>query len=137
VNRGLLAEIHEMSEEAKKVNMLAQSGQRVTDETNNQILALKSNHEERKLRFESQIKGLQERLKEKDDGYESSGANKENTSFLANTKDKKSLTSGGEFSNPTAVLKLRVSRWTQNNKDKKHLMDVYTRNVKIIEDAFG
>ena len=41
-----------------------------------------------------------------------------------------------EFSNPTAILKLRMSCWVQNNRDKKHLMDVYTRNVGVIEDAF-
>jgi len=52
-NRSLLKDIHEVSEEAKKINQMAHSGQRVTDETNNQILALKANHEDRKLRFES------------------------------------------------------------------------------------
>lgn len=35
-----------------------------------------------------------------------------------------------------AVLKLRVNKWTSNNKEKKTLMDMYIRNVKIIEDAF-
>ena len=41
-----------------------------------------------------------------------------------------------EFANPVAVLKLRVNKWTSNNKEKKTLMDMYIRNVKIIEDAF-
>ncbi len=35
-----------------------------------------------------------------------------------------------------AVLKLRLAKWTANNKEKKNLMDMYIRNVKIIEDAF-
>ena len=35
-----------------------------------------------------------------------------------------------------AVLKLRLNKWTTNNKEKKTLMDMYIRNVKIIEDAF-
>ena len=35
-----------------------------------------------------------------------------------------------------AVLKLRLSKWVAQNKEKKNLMDMYVRNVKIIEDAF-
>lgn len=42
----------------------------------------------------------------------------------------------GEFSNPAALLKLRLQKWTNNNKEKKNLMDMYIRNVHIIEDAF-
>jgi hypothetical protein len=34
------------------------------------------------------------------------------------------------------LLKLRLNKWTSNNKEKKTLMDMYIRNVKIIEDAF-
>lgn len=41
-----------------------------------------------------------------------------------------------EFSNPVALLKIRLQKWTINNKEKKQLMDMYIRNVKIIEDAF-
>jgi uncharacterized protein (DUF3084 family) len=33
-------------------------------------------------------------------------------------------------------LKIRLQKWTQNNKEKKNLMDTYIRNIKIIEDAF-
>lgn len=42
----------------------------------------------------------------------------------------------GEFSNPVALLKLRLQKWTNQNKEKKNLMDMYIRNVSIIEDAF-
>jgi len=42
----------------------------------------------------------------------------------------------GEFSNPVELLKLRLQKWTNNNKEKKNLMDMYVRNVNIIEDAF-
>jgi len=42
----------------------------------------------------------------------------------------------GEFANPVALLKRRLNKWLQNNKEKKDLMDMYVRNVKIIEDAF-
>jgi hypothetical protein len=41
-----------------------------------------------------------------------------------------------EFSNPAALLKPRLNRWIANNKEKRALMEMYTRNVHIIEDAF-
>ena len=34
------------------------------------------------------------------------------------------------------MLKRRLNKWLTNNKEKKDLMDMYVRNVKIIEDAF-
>jgi hypothetical protein len=48
---------------------------------------LKSNHEERKYRFESQIKSLQLRLKERDESQEP-GANKENKQAITNGAQK-------------------------------------------------
>ncbi len=41
-----------------------------------------------------------------------------------------------EFANPIAILKLRLQKVIATNKDKKHLLDKYMRNAKIIEDAF-
>ena len=41
-----------------------------------------------------------------------------------------------EFANPADLLKLRLDKVVNNNKEKKTLMDMYIRNVKIIEDAF-
>lgn len=41
-----------------------------------------------------------------------------------------------EFANPIAILKLRLSKIIQTNKEKKHLLDKYVRNARIIEDAF-
>jgi len=41
-----------------------------------------------------------------------------------------------EFANPTDLLKIRLDKVVNNNKEKKSLMDMYVRNVKIIEDAF-
>jgi hypothetical protein len=34
------------------------------------------------------------------------------------------------------LLKPRLNRWIANNKEKRALMEMYTRNVQIIEDAF-
>ena len=41
-----------------------------------------------------------------------------------------------DFSNPVAILKLRLNKIVQTNKEKKKLMDQYMRNVRVIEDAF-
>lgn len=41
-----------------------------------------------------------------------------------------------EFANPIAILKLRLQKIIATNKEKKHLLDKYMRNARIIEDAF-
>lgn len=41
------------------------------------------------------------------------------------------------FANPIEILRERLKKWTNNNKEKKSLMDMYIRNVNIIEDAFS
>ena len=69
-------------------------------------------------------------MKEKDE----SELDRTKTKDLGGTK--KLQVGQTEFSNPAALLKLRLQKWTTNNKEKKNLMDMYIRNVKIIEDAF-
>ena len=135
-----------MSENAKKLNQTTFSSTRLSEETNNQILALNANHELQKQTFERNIKSLQEKLKEKDQREEDLEEEKKKAlGALKASKDaalgKTKAATGGavvttEFANPVAVLKLRLNKWTTNNKEKKNLMDMYNRNVKIIEDAF-
>ena len=48
----------------------------------------------------------------------------------------KRATTVTDFANPAVLLKIRLDKVVNNNKEKKNLMDMYTRNVKIIEDAF-
>ena len=50
--------MHLANEKAKKLNQTSQFGQRVSEETNNQILALKAKHEAEKFNFERKIKDL-------------------------------------------------------------------------------
>jgi len=106
-------------------------GKKIAEEANNQIIALRAKHEEEKERFEHEIKKLQDRLKEKDEYVEIDDKNY-NESFNQN-KDKTKLT---DFTNPVAILKLRLNKIVATNKEKKKLMDQYMRNVKVIEDAF-
>ena len=44
-NKNVIRDINSMSDDAKKLNQQTYSGQRLSEETNNQILALKANHE--------------------------------------------------------------------------------------------
>ena len=41
-----------------------------------------------------------------------------------------------EFANPIVVLRRRLNKIIETNKEKRKLMDQYLRNVKVIEDAF-
>jgi len=92
---------------------------------------LKAKHEAEKFNFERKIKHLQEQLKVKDD----TEMEKTKTKIGVATTDTQAA-AVGEFSNPVELLKLRLQKWTNNNKEKKNLMDMYVRNVNIIEDAF-
>ena len=67
VNSGLNKEIRGVIERVKKLNNLTQTGNRLSEETQNQILALKAKHDMDKLNFEHRILDLQEKLKEKDE----------------------------------------------------------------------
>jgi coiled-coil domain-containing protein 63/114 len=131
VNQGYNKDIKVCNEKAKKLNTTTYQGQRVSEETNNKILALKAQHEAEKFNFERKIKDLQDKLKERDD----SDLDKTRTKGVTVTQDT-AVAAAGEFSNPVALLKLRLQKWTNNNKEKKNLMDMYIRNVNIIEDAF-
>lgn len=132
VNRGYNYELKVTNEKAKKLNTTSFQGQRVSEETNNQILALKAKHEAEKFSFEKKIKDLQDKLKERDD----TELEKTKTRGMAAAVDTAQV-QVGEFSNPVVLLKARLQKWTTNNKEKKSLMDMYVRNVHIIEDAFA
>ena len=82
-----------------------------------------------KLNFEHRILDLQEKLKEKDEDQ----AEKSRTRDISTKNSKNTVT---DFANPAVLLKIRLDKVVNNNKEKKNLMDMYTRNVKIIEDAF-
>mmetsp|Transcript_5738 Transcript_5738/g.9123 ORF Transcript_5738/g.9123 Transcript_5738/m.9123 type:complete len:149 (+) Transcript_5738:381-827(+) len=109
------------------------NGNRVVNETNNQILALKAKHEEEKERFEKEIKKLQERLKERDDPieFDDKSFNHQVHATAVGPGQKQEV-----FANPIAILKLRVNKLIAINKEKKRLVDQYVKNAMIIEQAF-
>lgn len=100
----------QISELKRKINDCATvsiNGNRISNETNNQILALKAKHEEEKENFEKQIKKLQEKLKERDDPIEF-----DDKSFNIQSSGPKG-TPGAKaevFANPIVILKLRLNK---------------------------
>lgn len=102
----------------------------MSEETNNSILAIKAKHETEKADFEKRIKLMQDKLREKDE-TELGG-----TKVHTNQNSQEDKSAAVEFSNPIEVLKIRLAKHIAKNKEKKNLMDVYIRNVSIIEDAF-
>lgn len=104
VNLGYNRDIKVANEKAKKLNATTYSGQRVSEETNNQILALKAKHEAEKFNFERKIKDLQEKLKERDDGDLDKGKSR----GIGQVTTEINPANVGEFQNPVALLKLRL-----------------------------
>ncbi len=130
-------QISKIKKEAVVINKDSFQGSKHAGETNNQILALKAKHEEEKEKFELEIKKLQERLKERDEPIEFD--DKTFNQSQGGAADKLAGAAGSlkqEFSNPIAILRLRLQKVIATNKDKKQLLDKYMRNAKIIEDAF-
>jgi coiled-coil domain-containing protein 63/114 len=85
--------------------------------------------------FEKKIMELQEKLDVKD---ETAGELEKSTVKETNTvkKGHTQVEEHEEFYNPADLLRSRLSKWSSNNREKKHLLDKYIKNVKIIEDAF-
>lgn len=90
---------------------------------------MRAKHDEEKEKFENEIKKMQEKLKHKDQVIE---FDEKTYDYQGNNENAKNA----DFSNPVAILKLRLNRIVATNKEKKKLMDQYLRNVKVIEDAF-
>jgi hypothetical protein len=84
------------------------------------------------VHFETKIKVLQMKLKERDESEMDKTKSKSMAGGATDTQ-----TQAADFANPTAILKFRLQKKTNYNKEKKNLMDMYVRNVDIINDAFN
>ena len=116
-------------QEATKNNEMQQE----TEELHNEILALKQKDQDDKTSFEDKMRDLKKKLSDTDTSSQRLGRSmmQDNASTMA-----QGAQTSEEFSNPADLLKDRLVKWVKNNKEKKHLMDKYIRNVKVIEDAF-
>lgn len=74
------------------------------------------------------------KLKEKDQIIEFDDKNFDKT--YKEVQEGAAGSKGIDFSNPIVILKRRLSKIIETNKEKRKLMDQYLRNVKVIEDAF-
>lgn len=128
-------DINSKREEIKTVNEKVIKAKKNTEDTNVRILVLKSRHEAEKQTFEKKIMELQDKLDVKD---ETAGELEKSTMKETSTMKKGHTTmeEHEEFYNPADLLRARLSKWSSNNREKKHLLDKYIKNVKIIEDAF-
>ena len=43
---------------------------------------------------------------------------------------------GADFANPIVILRRRLNKIIETNKEKKKLIEQFTKNVKVIQDAF-
>ena len=50
--------------------------------------------------------------------------------------EEREASKNADFSNPIVILKRRLHKIIETNKEKRKLMDQYIRNVRVIEDAF-
>lgn len=82
----------------------------------NQSIALRNKHEEDREHFEGEFKRYQEKLFEKEE--EQKIDEDQSDSGAGADKNK-----AGDFQNPIAILKLRLSKIIAMNKEKKRLMD--------------
>jgi len=116
--------------EAEGQNKDYQVVSKQAEEINNHIIALQAKTEEERVRFDMEIQKLQMKLKEKDEmiEFEEKGLN--------SNKDGDQGNKNSDFSNPIVILKRRLMKIVETNKEKRKLMDQYLRNVKVIEDAF-
>ena len=107
VNKGYSSDIKFTNDKGKKLNSATYQGQRASEETHNQILALKAKHETEKDTFEKKIKDLQDKLKERDDTDLDKTKSKGTGPAITDTTQAQA----GEFSNPVAFLNLRLTKW--------------------------
>ena len=135
VIESLEKDIGRMRDDIRNVNDKSIKAKKSTEDTNVRILVLKSRHEAEKQTFEKKILELQDKLSVKDEtAGELEKSNVKEASTIKKTHTTKE--ENEEFYNPADLLRARLSKWSTNNKEKKHLLDKYIKNVKIIEDAF-
>lgn len=126
--------IKKVKKDAEEENKKALAIGRIAEETRVQIIAIMAKFEEERNRFDVVIQGYNESLAEsgeKRDTYEEKKKQKDRDEAEAKEKEAKA-----EFANPIVILRRRLNKIIDTNKEKRKLMEQYLRNVKVIEDAF-
>ena len=133
VQKGLIRDLNKVRKKIRNEATKNNEMQQETEELHNEILALKQKDQDDKTSFEDKMRDLKKKLSDTDTSSQRLGRSmmQDNASTMA-----QGAQTSEEFSNPADLLKERLVKWVKNNKEKKHLMDKYIRNVKVIEDAF-
>lgn len=103
---------------------------KIAEETRNHIIALQAKTEDERRKFDIEIQRLQMKLKEKEDYLDN------DDKAVEKNKEAENNSKSNDFANPIVILKRRLLKIVETNKEKRKLMDQYLRNVKVIEDAF-
>ena len=114
----LTKNISKSKKDVIETNKLKIIGNKISDDTTTQIIALRAKHEQETARFDETIKQLMERLNQKDDMIEFDDKSFDQSYSQAKDKNKVS-----DYANPVEILKLRVNKIIATNKEKKKLMD--------------
>lgn len=123
-------QIKKSRKEAELQNKEYQTVIKIAEETKNHIIALQAKTEDERKKFDDEIQKLQMKLKEKEDYIDNDDKG------MDKLKEQQNNNKNTDFSNPVVILKRRLLKIVETNKEKRKLMDQYIRNVKVIEDAF-
>ena len=123
-------QIKKSKREAELQNKEYQTVIKIAEETKNHIIALQAKTEDERKKFDDEIQKLQSQLKEKEDYIDNDDKG------VDKLKEQENNNKNTDFSNPVVILKRRLLKIVETNKEKRKLMDQYIRNVKVIEDAF-
>ena len=125
--RVMQEEIAKLKDQSRGANQESIAASKTTTEHNNWILSLKAKSEDGKEQFELEVKKLQERLQDPDD-TEPTKEEELDKGKADGSKQK--------FDNPIEILKIRLKNITNKNREKQRLLAQYTRNARVIEEAF-
>lgn len=110
-------QIKKSKREAEIQNKDYQAVIKIAEETRNHIIALQAKTEDERRKFDIEIQRLQMKLKEKEDYLDN------DDKAVDKNKEQETNTKGNDFSNPIVILKRRLLKIVETNKEKRKLMD--------------
>lgn len=109
--------IKKSRKEAELQNKDYQAVIKIAEETKNHIIALQAKTEDERRKFEKEIQKLQAKLDEPSDYLE------HDDKAVDKNKETETNSKGNDFSNPIVILKRRLLKIVETNKEKRKLMD--------------
>ena len=132
IQKAIKKKIDDIELNAHKKNENTNKLQTNTESVNVQVMVLQQKYTKDKDEFKDEMNKLVNQLKEKDE----SRVIEEKGQSMEMSKTKTVVKGKGDFANPLEIINMRLKNWKARNKEKKHIIDQYLRNVNIIRDAF-